>query len=81
MPISLITCGAGVGPFGARGGDETRQVSLGGRESAPSLKISFSQSYPAAPATAAVIIPIARDDLDLSHVEAPVHIHVVAWKR
>ena len=61
--------------------DETRQVSLGGRESAPSLKISFSQSYPAAPATAAVIIPIARDDLDFSHVEAPAHIHVVAWKR
>jgi len=61
--------------------DETRQVSLGGREAAPSLKISFSQSYPAAPATATVTIPIARDDLDLTRAEAPARIHVVAWKR
>jgi hypothetical protein len=62
-------------------GDETRQVSVGGREPAVSLKISFSQSYPSAPATVTVTIPVTHDDLDLSHAEAPLHIHVAAWKR
>ena len=61
--------------------DETRQVSLGGPESAAQLRISFSQSYPAAPATVTMTIPVAHDDLDLTHVEAPPRIHVGAWKR
>jgi hypothetical protein len=61
--------------------EETRQMSLSGRESALSLKISFSQSYPAPSATVTVTIPIARDDLDLTHVEAPARMHVAAWKR
>lgn len=61
--------------------DETRQVSVGGSESATSLKISFSQSYPDPPKTATVTIPIVRDDLDLTHAEAPARIHVAAWKR
>jgi hypothetical protein len=57
--------------------DETRQVSA----TASSLKITFSQSYPSAPRTATVTIPIVHDDLDLTHVEAPPGIHIVAWKR
>jgi hypothetical protein len=61
--------------------DETREVGVGGRESAHSLKISFSQAYPSAPNTVTVTIPIVRDDLDLAHVEAPARIHVAAWKR
>jgi len=61
--------------------DENRQVSLSGPESALNLKISFSQSYPAAPEAVTVTIPVAHDDLDLSHAVAPARIHVVGWKR
>ncbi len=61
--------------------DEIREVGVGGRESARSLKISFSQAYPSAPNTVTVTIPIVRDDLDFAHVEAPARIHVAAWKR
>ena len=61
--------------------DETRQVSANGVESATSLRIAFSQSYPAAPYTAAITIPIAHDDLDLEHAVTPAHLHIAIWKR
>ncbi len=62
-------------------GDETRELVAGGRDAASSLKVSFSQSYPSAPATKTVMIPIARDDLDVSHAEVSPGVHVAIWKR
>jgi hypothetical protein len=59
--------------------DETRTVSAG--ENGRSIKISFSQNYPSAPATQSAVIPIAKDDLDLAHAQLPPHLHVAAWKR
>jgi len=45
------------------------------------LRIAISQNYPAAPATVTIAIPIVHDNLDLAHVQAPAHVHVVAWQR
>jgi hypothetical protein len=61
--------------------DETRTVAQSGGVKSQSLRISFSQSYPSAPATIAVVIPIAGDDLDLAHATLPPRMHIAAWKR
>lgn len=61
--------------------DEVREVAVDGRDPGRSLKISFSQAYPAAPATLTITIPIAGDDLDLAHATIPARVHVAAWKR
>lgn len=58
--------------------DETRTVTESGVKS-PSLRVSFSQNLP--PATIAVVIPIAGDDLDIAHAQLPPHMHLTAWKR
>lgn len=59
--------------------DESRTVSAS--ESARSIKISFSQNYPSPPATQSGVIPIVKDDLDLTHAQLPAHMHAAAWKR
>jgi hypothetical protein len=61
--------------------DETREMSIEQRGPALSLKISFSHSYPFAPATVTLRIPIVRDDLGLAQIENAASIHVAAWKR
>jgi hypothetical protein len=45
------------------------------------LRISITQDYPSPPATVTITIPIVKDDLDVAHVQAPVHLHVASWKR
>ena len=60
--------------------DSTPALSVGGLP-ARSLTLSISQNYPSAPQTVTLTIPIARDDLDLAHVQAPARLHVTAWKR
>jgi hypothetical protein len=67
--------------------DVTREVSLAegpfqkGSEPTRTIKISFSQNYPSAPATISVMIPVVKDDLDLGHAQLPGRIHIAAWKR
>jgi hypothetical protein len=51
--------------------DETRTMTGGA-----SLKLTFSQSYPAPPATVAITIPIVKDDLDLAHAVVPSKMHL-----
>jgi len=74
--------------------DETRTVSMvespsaapattKGRPGEPSrtLKLSFSESYPSAPNTVEVLIPLHNDDLDLAHAHLPAGMHAAAWRR
>jgi hypothetical protein len=61
--------------------DEAREVTLTGHAPALGLKLSFSQSYPAAPQTVTVTIPIVHDDLNIAHAQVPAGIHLAAWKR
>ena len=57
--------------------DASRTVSYSGR----SLRVAISQDYPSAPAAVVITIPVAKDDLDLTHIQAPASIHATAWKR
>jgi hypothetical protein len=50
-------------------------------EPARSLRIAISQNYPSAPKTVTIVIPIVKDDLDLAHATAPLHMHAKAWVR
>ena len=72
--------------------DETRTLSLVERPSTTpatgqateplrSLKVSFSESYPSAPNTIEVVIPLAAGDLDLAHAQLPPKLHVASWRR
>lgn len=45
------------------------------------LKITFSQSYPAPPNPVSALIPVAKDDLDLANAKLPPCLHAAAWKR
>jgi hypothetical protein len=58
--------------------DETRQMSLSGREPGTALKLTFSQSYPAAASPVTITIPIVHDDLDLAHAETPARVRIAA---
>jgi hypothetical protein len=60
--------------------DETRTLTQTGERS-PSLRVSFSQNFPSAPATIAVVVPITGDDLDLAHAQLPPRMHIAAWNR
>ena len=60
--------------------DESRTLTVG-TEASPNVRISFSQSYPSAPATVTLTIPIARDDLDFAHAQLPAKMHIAAFKR
>jgi hypothetical protein len=61
--------------------DETRALTQTGAVKSQMLRIAFSQSFPAAPATIAVVVPIVGDDLDLAHATLPPRMHIAAWKR
>lgn len=58
--------------------DESRELS---QADGRTIKLSFSANYPSAPNTSSILIPIVRDDLDLSHAQVPARVHIVAWKR
>jgi len=45
------------------------------------LKITFSQSYPAPSNPVTALIPVAKDDLDLANAKLPACMHAAAWKR
>lgn len=45
------------------------------------LKLTFSNSYPAAPNPIDVVIPVANDDLDLAHAQLPAHLHLAPYVR
>jgi hypothetical protein len=57
--------------------DSARTVTGDGK----SIRLTISQNYPSPPATVSINIPIAGDDLDVAHVQAPVGVHVTASKR
>ena len=57
--------------------DSTRKITAEGK----TIRLSISQNYPSAPATVSINIPVAEDDLDVAHVQAPPGVHVTAWKR
>jgi hypothetical protein len=61
--------------------DETRMLTLEERGSALALKLSFRQNYPSPPSPVDVVVPIAKDDLDLAHAQLPAKLHLTAWKR
>jgi hypothetical protein len=61
--------------------DETRTLTESGGVKSQILRIAFSQNFPSPPATIAVVIPIAGDDLDLAHAQLPPRMHIAAWKR
>jgi hypothetical protein len=50
-------------------------------ESAHSITVSMSPSYPSPPTNYTVSVPIAKDDLDLAHATASASLHIAAWKR
>jgi hypothetical protein len=60
--------------------DETRVLTQGGGFSSQILRLSFSQNFPSPPATIAVVVPIANDDLDLAQAKLPPRMHIAAWK-
>jgi len=77
---ALLTCNdSGKAAMFRSFSDATRTVTVS--DSSRFIKISFSRNFPSAPATQSVVIPIAKDDLDLTHVQMPAHLHVAAWKR
>lgn len=45
------------------------------------IRMTFSANYPSAANSAAISIPIAKDDLDLAHSELPAGFRVAAWRR
>jgi hypothetical protein len=57
--------------------DSTRKLTVDGK----TIRLSISQDYPSAPATVSINIPVAGDDLDVAHVQAPAGVRVAAWKR
>jgi hypothetical protein len=57
--------------------DASRSVTLV-EAPARALKISISQNYPSPPATVAIMVPIAKDDLDLAHAQIPAHLHITS---
>ena len=60
--------------------DETRTLTYEERP-ARALKLTFTQNYPSAPNPVEVVIPLAKDDLDLTNAKLPPHLHLSAWKR
>ena len=48
---------------------------------ARALKLSVSRNYPSPPATVSLTVPLGKDDLDLSHVQMPPHLHIAAFQR
>jgi hypothetical protein len=46
-----------------------------------SLRVTIRQNYPSPPNPVVVTIPLAGDDLDQAHSQAPARLHVAAWKR
>jgi hypothetical protein len=58
--------------------DAERKVT---REASGAIRIAISQAYPSPANTVAMVIPIAKDDLDVAHAQSPARIHVAAWKR
>jgi hypothetical protein len=67
--------------------DVTREVALvegpfqKGSEPSRTIKISFSQNHPSAPATISAMIPVVKDDLDVAHAQLPARIRIAVWKR
>jgi hypothetical protein len=61
--------------------DETRTLTQSGSPKSQILRIAFSQAFPSPPATIAVVVPIAGDDLDLTQAKLPPRMHIAAWKR
>jgi len=57
--------------------DSTRTMSGDGR----AIRLSITQDYPSAPSPVSITVPVAGDDLDLAHVQAPAGVKVTAWKR
>ena len=57
--------------------DSTRKVTAGGK----TIRLAISQDYPSPANTVSINIPVAGDDLDVAHVQAPAGVHVTAWKR
>lgn len=45
------------------------------------ISVSMGPSYPSPPAEYTISIPIAKDDLDLTHVTASSGLHAAVWKR
>jgi hypothetical protein len=90
---ALLTCDDPTEARGSRSyADEERTVSLtetlpgstqGRRigETARSIKILFSQSFPSPPNTLSVVVPLVRDSLDLDHAKLPPRLHLAAWRR
>jgi hypothetical protein len=50
-------------------------------ESSYSIAVSVSPSFPSAPATYNVTVPITKDDLDIAHATMSPGLRIVAWKR
>jgi hypothetical protein len=65
--------------------DETRTLivadSSRGKTPSYSLKLTFSNSYPAAPNPIDVVIPVVNDDLDVAHAQLPAHLHLATYVR
>ncbi len=61
--------------------DETRVLTESGAIKSQILRISFSQNFPAAAATIAIVVPIVDDDLDLAGAKVPPRVRIVGWKR
>ena len=57
--------------------DSTRTLSF----SDGSLRLAISQNDPSPPKTITLVIPVVRDDLDISRAKLPVGLHLTAWKR
>jgi hypothetical protein len=60
--------------------DETRTLT-GSAEKSPTIRLTFSPSFPSPLTLLAIVIPIAKDDLDLAHAQLPPKVHIATWKR
>ena len=60
--------------------DASRTMSLA-EGPAVAIKLTFSRSYPEAPATVELLIPILNDDLDLARAQLPPGLRVRVWRR
>lgn len=62
--------------------DETRTVSLADQPRGErAVRIVFDTAYPSPPAEQSLVVPIAKDDLDLAHAVLPEGLHIAPWKR
>jgi hypothetical protein len=61
--------------------DTMRTMTLVEGTAGRQLRVVFEDGYPSPPKITVVLIPIVKDDLDITHAQLPAGLHAIAWKR